>query len=66
MTCLCGDPACPSCGPAQGFCAECSAAGLEYCICDEDPDTEHDDFMQDLVDNDDLDEYLERVRRDHE
>jgi len=42
MSCLCGDPACPSCGPAQGFCPRCVLAGLDRCECDDDSDEAYD------------------------
>jgi hypothetical protein len=31
--CLCGDPACGSCGPAQGYCPNC--VDEDECKCDE-------------------------------
>lgn len=33
MSCLCGDPACPSCGPAQGYCPKCVMDGKDECDC---------------------------------
>ena len=41
MSCLCGDPACPSCGPAQGYCPKCVRAGKDVCDCN---DVEPEDF----------------------
>ena len=35
VSCLCGDPSCPSCGPAQGFCPICSEEGKEECECND-------------------------------
>lgn len=40
--CMCGDPACSSCGPAQGFCPYCAKHDLDGCVhCD--PDKAADD-----------------------
>lgn len=52
--CMCGDPACPSCGPAQGYCPKCVMADREVCTCDDfdgDPDTEYDRIRQEVTDN---------------
>jgi len=31
VPCMCGDPGCPSCGPAQGFCWYCNRHDLDGC-----------------------------------
>jgi len=41
--CMCGDPCCPSCGPAQGYCPECYSADLDECICNDEPEGEDDE-----------------------
>lgn len=59
--CMCGDPCCPSCGPAQGYCPKCYEAEKDECdcadVCPEDDPNWHEDRERWIADReqDDLD-----------
>lgn len=44
--CMCGDPACGSCGPAQGYCPRCVMADKDECDCESDHDDNEPDHDQ--------------------